>query len=101
MLHGLVGMAGGVIESTSGIDPVDPVLSAWAAWLASAGTGIREWRVFIVWATDPRGGRSPDRPGDQFRDAMSVDTLRPVRARCNAESSPDPVAETASSSASE
>ncbi|MFM7253899.1 MAG: hypothetical protein ACKO27_12655 [Ilumatobacteraceae bacterium] len=50
MVHALVGMAGGVIESTTGIIPVDPVLAEWAAWLASAGTGVGEWLVVALWA---------------------------------------------------
>lgn len=48
--HGLVGVAGSLIAANADIVPVDPLLVEWASWLASAGTGIGEWLVVIVWA---------------------------------------------------
>lgn len=48
--HGLVGVAGGLIAANADIVPADPLLVEWASWLASAGTGIGEWLVVIVWA---------------------------------------------------
>jgi hypothetical protein len=48
--HGLVGVAGSLISANADIVPVDPLLVEWASWLASAGTGIGEWLVVIVWA---------------------------------------------------
>ena len=48
--HGLVGVAGGLIAANADIVPADPLLVEWASWLASAGTGIGEWLVIIVWA---------------------------------------------------
>lgn len=50
ILHGLVGVAGSVLESGTTLIPLDPVLGEWAAWLASAGTGIGEWLVLALWA---------------------------------------------------
>jgi hypothetical protein len=47
--HGLVGVAGGLIAGNADILPADPLLIEWAAWLASAGTGVGEWLVVAVW----------------------------------------------------
>jgi hypothetical protein len=50
IMHGLVGVAGGLIASNADILPVDPLLVEWASWVASAGTDIGEWLVIAVWA---------------------------------------------------
>jgi len=48
--HGLVGVAGNLVANNADIIPADPLLVEWASWLASAGTGVGEWLVFLVWA---------------------------------------------------
>lgn len=47
--HGLIGVAGSLVASNADIVPADPLLIEWASWLASAGTGVGEWLVVIVW----------------------------------------------------
>jgi hypothetical protein len=49
IIHGLVGVAGGIVASNADIIPADPLLIEWASWLASAGTGVGEWLVVAVW----------------------------------------------------
>lgn len=49
IVHGLLGVAGGLAASNADIIPADPLLVEWASWLASAGTGIGEWLVVAVW----------------------------------------------------
>ncbi|MCA3562408.1 MAG: hypothetical protein IOC82_15405 [Aestuariivirga sp.] len=49
IVHGLLGVAGGLAASNADIIPADPRLVEWASWLASAGTGIGEWLVVAVW----------------------------------------------------
>ena len=49
IIHGLVGVAGGIVASNADILPADPLLIEWASWLASAGTGVGEWLVVAVW----------------------------------------------------
>lgn len=48
--HGLVGVAGSLVTGNVDMIPADPVLTEWAWWLASMGTGIGEWLVVAVWA---------------------------------------------------
>lgn len=48
--HGLVSVAGNLVASNADIIPADPLLVEWASWLASAGTGVGEWLVIIIWA---------------------------------------------------
>jgi hypothetical protein len=50
IMHGLVGVAGGLIASNADVLPVDPLLVECASWVASAGTDIGEWLVIAVWA---------------------------------------------------
>lgn len=50
IVHGLVGVAGHLIASNADVIPADPLLVEWASWIASAGTGVGEWLVVIVWA---------------------------------------------------
>jgi len=50
IVHGLVGVAGHLVATNADVIPADPLLVEWASWLASAGTGIGEWLVIIVWA---------------------------------------------------
>lgn len=50
IIHGLVGIAGHLVSANADIIPADPLLVEWASWLASAGTGVGEWLVLIVWA---------------------------------------------------
>lgn len=47
--HGLVGVAGGLVASNADMIPADPLFIEWASWLASAGTGVGEWLVVVVW----------------------------------------------------
>lgn len=47
--HGLVGVAGGLVASNADLIPADPLFVEWASWLASAGTGVGEWLVVVVW----------------------------------------------------
>lgn len=47
--HGLVGVAGSLVANNADVIPADPLLIEWASWLASAGTGVGEWLVIIVW----------------------------------------------------
>ena len=49
IIHGLVGVAGGIVASNADILPADPLLIEWTSWLASAGTGVGEWVVVAVW----------------------------------------------------
>jgi hypothetical protein len=50
IVHGLVGVAGHLVASNADVIPADPLLIEWASWLASAGTGVGEWLVLILWA---------------------------------------------------
>ena len=50
IIHGLVGVAGHLVASNADVIPADPLLIEWASWLASAGTGVGEWLVLILWA---------------------------------------------------
>jgi hypothetical protein len=47
--HGLVGVAGSLVSSNADLLPADPLLVEWASWLASAGTGVGEWLVILLW----------------------------------------------------
>ena len=48
--HGLVSVAGNLVATNADMIPADPLMVEWASWLASAGTGIGEWLVIVVWA---------------------------------------------------
>ena len=48
--HGLVGVAGSLVAGNVDLLPADPLLTEWAWWFASVGTGLGEWLVVAVWA---------------------------------------------------
>lgn len=49
LVHGLIGMAGGLIAGNTDVLGGDPVLLSWAHWLSTAGQGVGEWLVIGLW----------------------------------------------------